>query len=89
MANMGHNRPEASWMDEKPHKLTESKLGGDQKEHIYEPLPPNQDDPYRLQTNNPFANEASTKVDPFSGDGVQFSFSGDPLDPFQPFPHHP
>jgi len=85
LANMGPHTHEGSWMDEQPHKFTESKLDGGQQEHVYEPLPPAQD-----EANNPPA-EASTEGDPFSnpsGDNVKFSFNGDPLDPFEPFPHH-
>jgi len=82
---MGPHTHEGSWMDKKPHELTESKLDGGQQEHVYEPLPPAQD-----EANNPPA-EASTEGDPFSnpsGDNVKFSSNGDPLDPFEPFPHH-
>ena len=67
--------PEASWMEKEPSKLTESKLGDNKEEHLYEYLP--ECPPPQSDTCTPTA------------DDVQFNFSGDLVDPYEPLPHHP
>ena len=76
---------EASGTDNQSNKFAESKLSTSE-EHLYEPLPehtPAQSDRHMQQTTivtNPSACESST---------AHFNFSGDLVDPYEPFPHHP
>ena len=69
---------EASGTDKQSYKFTESKLstGGNKDEHLYEPS----------------ACEPSTQWSSFSTlneDDAHFNFSGDLVDPYEQFPHHP
>jgi len=84
------NVPEASWMGNEPHKLRESKLSDNKEENLYEYLPedtPPQSDGCTQQTffvTNPFRCDSTP-----TADDVQFNFSGDLVDPYEPLPHHP
>ena len=86
--------PEASWMEKEPSKLTESKLGGNKAENLYEYLPectPPQSDARTQQTSSGTRWESFTEGFPYStptADDVQFNFSGDLVDPYEPLPYH-
>ena len=83
--------PEASWMEKEPSKLTESKLGGNNEEYLPE-CPPPQSDARTQQMSSGTRWESFTKGFPYStptADDAQFNFSGDLVDPYEPFPHHP
>ena len=86
--------PEASWMEKEPSKLTESKLGGNKEENLYEYLPecpPPQSDACTQQTSSGTRWESFTEGFPYStptADDVQFNFSGDLVDPYEPLPYH-
>ena len=86
--------PEASWMEKEPSKLTESKLGGNKAENLYEYLPecpPPQSDTRTQQTSSGTRWESFTEGFPYStptADDVQFNFSGDLVDPYEPLPYH-
>ena len=81
------NVPEA---ENEPTKLIESKLSDNKEENLYEYLPeypPLQSDGCTQQTfsaTNPFRCDSTP-----TADDVQFNFSGDLVDPYEPLPHHP
>ena len=84
--------PEASWMEKEPSKLTESKLGDNKAENLYEYLPEcTQSDTRTQQTSSGTRWESFTEGFPYStptADDVQFNFSGDLVDPYEPLPYH-
>ena len=84
---------EASGTDKQSNNLTKSKLStdGNKEKHLYD-LPPDSRMSQISNVTNPPTYKSSTKGFSYltpNVDGTQFNFSGDLVDPYKPFPHHP
>ena len=84
---------EASGTDKQSNKFAESKLStdGNKEEHLYD-LPPDSRMQRTSIVTNPPTYKSSTKGFSYltpNVDDTQFNFSGDLVDPYKSFPHHP